>query len=65
MKLDLEALDVQSFATQELPSYATLESGANTCYFCNLSDDDFTCRYTCSSQPPGLTCYDGCQIQPE
>lgn len=62
MRLDIEALSVESFAVMggEPGADTVMETGDNTCTSCNLTDDDFTCANYCSSRPPGLTCYVGC-----
>jgi hypothetical protein len=67
MRLDVNALAVDSFSTGAGPrALGTVfgQSGQNTCWNCNVSDDDFTCAMNCfSTRVPMNTCQETCDGQ--
>jgi hypothetical protein len=67
-KLKLEDLSVESFESAgKAIARGTVvgNSGDNTCYFCNQTDDDYTCWYGCvHTGSPANTCFDTCAGAP-
>lgn len=64
LTLNPEAITAETFHVQPGAAFdLVVESGGNSCYTCELTDDDRTCHYTCSSLPPGLTCFPSCDCE--